>query len=173
MRFRKNSLSIMVLLSLFLTCFLGITSSCNTLKGHNGVSADIEESKKRGVFISEYQALQNPYIINDSLKINVKSAWLEKRWKYPENLNETILVEGYQLIIITKKKDISGFGQTWRIGLDGDRYFRVCGEECIITDFKEAPKEEKEIWQVQKGAELYDGAEHLIIGKFVLDKKKE
>ncbi len=40
-----------------------LISSCNllTTNGNLGASGSIEESKKRGVFVSEYKAPQNPY----------------------------------------------------------------------------------------------------------------
>ncbi len=113
--------------------------SCNTWQNHLGMSEDINEAKKRGVYICEYEAKPNPISINDSLIFTIKEAWLEKRWKYPQDYDKTNPIEGYQLIVITKNNINKGIGKTWSIGIDFNRYIRPCGENCLITDFEKLP----------------------------------
>lgn len=144
---------------------------CNDSKGQDGISSDIRESKKRGVYICEYEPPKNPFIINDSMKIHVKSAWLEKTWKYPSNPNETVILKKYQLIVISDPKDLVGNTEAWTIGIDYDRNFYGCGSECMITEFKELPTKEIEVWKVQQGYYLNNEDEHKIIGEFKLIKK--
>ena len=172
MRNKFKKIKIIKILFLLSACFFTLCSnSCNTLKGQNGISSNIKESKKREVFICEYEPKQNPYIINDSLKIHVKSAWLEKKWKYPKSLNETVIIKYYQLIVNTDSRDTDGMRNTWTIGIDEERYFYVCGRECIVSEFKEFPNESFEVWKVEQGFYLDDLGEHEIIGEFSLKKK--
>ena len=133
---------------------------------------DIAESQKRKVFIQEYQALSNPIIISDTIILNVSVAWIERKWMYPRNYNETFPIEGFQLIILTKNEIKEGYNQRWTIGIDADRYIRLCGKKCLITDFDSLPMNEKETWKVQAGWKLNPEAEKKIIGEFTLIKKQ-
>jgi hypothetical protein len=115
--------------------------SCETPAGHTGVSNDIDDSKKRGVFISEYVVNPNPYKINDSLQITVKEAWLERRWRYGKNEDETLTFppENYQLCINTVEEDIKNAASKWTIGLNGDKYIRTSGRNSLMGDFQNMP----------------------------------
>ena len=146
-------------------------NGCNTLRGHVGVSDDIKESKRREVFICEYEASPNPYVINDSLQIFVKTAWLEKRWQYPKNNYETIPIDGFQLVIETNEENLKGYDKTWSIGLDAERYIRTCDKNCLMSDFDSLPTADKEVWQVQAGNSFNPETEKKIIGNFELIKK--
>lgn len=145
--------------------------SCNDLQNHPGASEDIKDSKKRGVFICEYEANPNPIKVNDSLTFDIREAWLERKWKYPENYNSTEPTEGYQLIIITGNEIHKGATRTWSIGVNFDRYVRLCGNKCLITNFDKLPISNKEVWKVQKGRNLKEGDEKVILGEFILYKK--
>ena len=140
------------------------TSCFNTLTGHRGVSNNINESKKRNVFIEELFAPSNPYIINDTLKINIRTAWLEKKWAYDTNPNETILSENYQLII-ESDKSVKGIKRTWQIGNSLVESFRSCGNKSIMTDIKDLPTSDSLIWNITLGRR-YDSSKK--IGKFIL-----
>jgi hypothetical protein len=75
---------------------------CDNQVGHRGVSSDISESKKRGVFLAECKGITNPVKINDSLQITINEAWLEKQWAHSSKEEETLLYneELYQLCVI-------------------------------------------------------------------------
>jgi hypothetical protein len=60
-------------------------------------------------------------------------------------------MEGYQLIVITDDNIPEGLGEEWSIGTDVERYIRMCGRKCLITDFNKLPISNKEVWKVQKG----------------------
>lgn len=145
--------------------------SCNDWQNRPSVSDNIEDSKKRGVFICEYEANPNPIRINDSLVFTIEAAWLEKQWRFLESFNETEPMEGYQLIIITKDDVPKGLGRTWSIGIDFKHYVRLSGEKCLITDFEKLPISNKEAWKVQKGRKLLPEDEKVILGDFILYKK--
>jgi hypothetical protein len=44
---------------------IAIAQGCHWQDGLHGVSDDVAESKKRGVFVCEYAAPTNPVVIND------------------------------------------------------------------------------------------------------------
>ncbi|HET6227970.1 MAG TPA: hypothetical protein VFF27_16925 [Bacteroidia bacterium] len=92
-----------ILLAFF---FIPVLMGCDNPSGHNGISMNINESKRRHAFIAKYEVSPNPYKINDSIRITVKEAWLEKHWAYGKNENETIFYpkEKYQLCINTMEK---------------------------------------------------------------------
>jgi hypothetical protein len=147
-------------------CFLLLigTSCLNTLTGHRGVSNDLNESKKRKVFVKELRAPINPYIVNDTLKINVLSAWLENEWYYDTNPDETILSEHYQLII-ESDESVNRVDVSWQIGNSFKESFRPCGKESIMIDLDSLPNGNKFEWNVTLGRK-YDSSR--IIGKFEL-----
>jgi len=141
----------------FAILILCLQYSCETPAGHIGVSQDIKESKKRKVFIAEYTTMPNPYKINDTLQITVKEAWLEKK---------------YQVCINSEKKDITGiFSYDWMIGTYVEKTMRPSSFSSLMGDFKKLPGDTIE-YTVQKGDNLSDNGDKIIIGKFVLIKKK-
>ncbi|MEP6675845.1 MAG: hypothetical protein ABJA78_11840 [Ferruginibacter sp.] len=146
-----------------------IICSCNDLSDHLGVSNSITDSKKKGVFIAEYKSLANPIKINDSLKIGVEKIWLEKKWRYDDDLNAKI-IEGYQMILESEKDDLKGFTIDWTIGISADKYWRFCNANTIISDFDAIPKDTI-AWKVQKGDHLDSLSVKKIIGDFLLVKK--
>lgn len=148
--------------------FLGL--ACNSLEGKPGMSESMRESKERGVFAYEYQS-NKEIIINDTLKIRIEVAWVEKRWAYDANLSKTIITKGYQLIVHTINKVDEDYSFTWTIGTEFKRSFRTCGYSCIMSDFDSLPKP-IETWKIQQGRDLYEGAPHKIIGEFTLHRKE-
>ncbi|TKG87653.1 hypothetical protein EYV94_28090 [Puteibacter caeruleilacunae] len=144
-----------------------ICVSCiNTLRGHRGVSDTVKESKNRNVFVRELQAKSNLFQINDTLKINIKSAWIEKRWAYGDKNSETIPLDEYQLIINTDESSICYFPKFWQIGKSFKESFRRSGKESMMIDISSLPNGGKLEWNVTSGNRRYDGSR--IIGKFEL-----
>jgi len=156
---------------IFVLSIIFSSIGCNTWENHVGMSENIEESLRRNVFICEYIPLKNPVIINDSIKIAVKSAWLEKQWMHIKDYNSTKTIDGYQLIIMTEEKIKEGYDKIWTIGVDFEKNIRTCGLDCLITDFDSIPTSEVEEWDVQQGWKLNKGKKK-IIGKFSLKKYK-
>lgn len=159
-----------IMISLFFTLFISL-NSCNSWQGQPGVSDNIADSQKRGVYICEYIANPNPIKINDSLEFQIEMAWLERQWQHVKKYEGSNPLNGYQLIILTKNKIPGGFDKTWTIGVDFDRYIRTCGKTCLISDFEKLPIASKEVWPVQKGWELTVEAKKEILGEFVLFRK--
>ena len=147
-------------------------ASCNfsTLEGRTAISQGIRDSKKRDIFIREYQGLTNPVIINDTLSIYITSAWLERQWRYSDDY--TSYEDGYQLIVETKEKIGKDYSFDWLIGTESKRHFGSCGENCIVMMLDSLPTNEKETWQVQSGGDVYpEDRKIIIIGTFTLIKK--
>jgi hypothetical protein len=156
-----------ILIVLFSLC------SCSFKPEGQGACGSIAVSKERQVFIEEYFVSPNPYIINDSLRILVKEAWIENWWAYSGDELHPIIIPGYyQLCIKTEEADISNIDFTWRIGLDADFYLRSSGKSSLIGDFKQIPTGDSLVYPVEKGNNFMDSGEHQIIGKFVLYRKK-
>lgn len=155
-------------LSLGFLCLVSLAlTSCNLGAGFTGVSGSIAESKERKVFICEYMTSPNPYIINDSLHIFVKSAWLEKRWKQTKNFG-TYDIDGYQLIIKAHADDLKNYDRYWSIGTDQERYIRTAGGGYMISNFDSLPTTVKEVWKVQEGIAFHPSIEKKIIGEFAI-----
>jgi hypothetical protein len=128
------------------------------------------ESKRRRVFVAEYRPKMNSFRINDSLKINVRSAWVEQRWAYANSYGGTLVIGGYCMIIDTDESDLKGYFETWLIGTHGSRFFRMCNRDCLMTDFDEMPNA-IESWEVQAGWRVDSSAKKTIIGEFVMVKQ--
>lgn len=157
----------MIMLFLILINLFG----CNYSAGHRGVSGSIDESKKRGVFVQEYMSSSTPYRINDTLQVTVKEAWIERQWAHSQDLNQTIIVDGYQLCIKSVEADLQGIDFKWTIGINGDKYIRRSSKSALISDFVELPSGDTVVYQVQKGSNLSDESSKEIVGKFELVKK--
>ncbi|MBV6485063.1 MAG: hypothetical protein KFKLKKLM_01611 [Flavobacteriales bacterium] len=167
-----NNLDLKLISNTITISFLLFFSSCYSQQGHNGTSENIEESKKRKVFICEYTVSENPFRINDTLQITVVEAWLEKQWKYPKDPNETVIYDEFQLIINSKEEDIEGLDVKWSIGVDANKYIRTCSKSDLISDFNYLPTDTIE-YLVQKGNQFKgEVPKENIIGRFVLIKKR-
>lgn len=162
----------------YLSCFsvLFFITSCNTfsVNGYLGASNTIDESKERNVFVQEYTVTENPYIVNDSVHIRVKSAWLEHQWRYTGNSGDKAKKEeeGYQLLLLTDTSSLKNFGKRWLIGITARGSFRIAGKNAIICDFEGFPvKKDTLKWEVQEGDDVFSVNEKKIIGTFLLIAK--
>lgn len=72
-------------------CLFMITNSCftNKMEGVRGFSNDISESQRRGVFICRVATDKSYYKFNDTLKLEVKEAFIEKGWGYGKHTDST------------------------------------------------------------------------------------
>ena len=150
-----------IILSLILTLF-----GCENGAGFPQASNNIKEAKARGVFICEYKGLTNPVKINDSLKITIKEAWIEQHWTYSQNSGQTIAIDGYQICINSVESDLKNVDFDWTIGINGDFYLRSSGKNSLIGDFINMPEGDTLTYLVQKGDNLSDVSNKIIIGKF-------
>lgn len=72
------------------TFLLCNTLACSSGKAANGKSENIQESKRRGVFIQELTIDPEILFVNDENRLRVKSVFLERYWKsYSLRKNET------------------------------------------------------------------------------------
>jgi hypothetical protein len=144
-------------------------TSCFFDQSGPGMSNSIEESKKRGYFICEYQPTK--VVINDTLMFHIKEAWLEKQFFYSKS-GSTYTVGKYQLIVVTDENIFNGanYAFKWTIGVDFERNFRSCGKNCIMSNLAEIGND-VETWQVQAGSRMDSSAVKKIIGTMTLFKK--
>jgi hypothetical protein len=135
------------------------------------MSDNIKESKSKGVFLCEYIPETNPLVLNDSIRLDIKEAWIENTWTYASYSKISTSPERCQLIILTNNTLAEGYADTWAIGVDFDRYIRPCGYDCLMTNFDSLPVGNRETWKIQAGWHLNPEAEKIIIGELVLLKK--
>ena len=159
------------------------------MDGNEGVSKSIYESKLRGVFVAEYYSPQEVQVINDSIKVHVKEAWLEQSWYYKLFALARPHKEWYQLCMVVSDSDIHGYARGWTIGRStgraSDRLFAsydISVSEpvtpylaCVARSFGD-----REVFDVVQSlsaetynpmaAKIYDSTKK--IGEFVLLRKK-
>ena len=110
---------IVLIISSVLLYFIGLYLSNFLRQGTMGITLDIAESQKRGVFVSEYKLLKSS--IWDSIldKRICKKIWLEKRWFYGILGQTEIETNGYNLILVLDKPlDDGDFNKKWLIQSD-------------------------------------------------------
>lgn len=169
---KKESLRVLFCILISISCF-----SCNFFveNGGIGASTNIEESKARAVFIKEYAASKKQYKINDTLSINVKSAWLEHQWRYSgaENEKAEIVNDKYQLIIVSDKESLKGYYSTWFIGsdyTDKDAFYKGY-QNNIIINLDTLPKKRTIGWKVQSLQNTNQGPKaEIVLGNLSLNK---
>ncbi|ARN78769.1 hypothetical protein BST97_12620 [Nonlabens spongiae] len=141
-----------------LTVFLGffMLSGCFEKDRGRGISININDSKKRGVFITEYEIKQK-LILGDSIRISPSEVWLEKVWRYdPEDPSNSISKNNntYQVVLTAEKEtpfSVSGLSFKYTIGVNSNQYLRKCGETCLIGDLAEKPGDTL-LYKLKKGA---------------------
>jgi len=164
----NNRISVILASCVIILLFLG----CYTLEGSRGVSSNIEESKKRRVFVCEYETAQNPYFINDSIIIDVDEMWLEERWAYGSRVEETLNTSDYQLIIDVKGEEtFKNYISSWVIGVDGSLYFRPAGKKSLMCDLTSLPQDTISI-PVQRELNLGKGQEKDIFATFKIHRRR-
>ena len=152
--------------------------SCNWLliNGSQGVSQNIEESKKRGVFIAEYKPITNPIKINDSIVINVKEAWLENEWQYSGIFSEGAkkAKDLYCLVVQTDTLSLKNY-ESWDIGSGNLESFDKDGNydmQRLRNLFEFIPSKDTLSWPVRKSVHGIEArGSGAILGTFTLVKK--
>ncbi len=145
---------------------------CSTPQGFNGASSDIEDSKKRRIFLGEFLSKENPIIINDSTRLTLKQIWIEQTWKHGSSSNSTISQEGFQLCINSTEESLKKYDKDWTIensftnSLNPSSKISLVGNIDSLTAFSDTIK-----YKIVKGSpSLSDSL--IVIGKFILVRKK-
>ena len=166
----KNSI---LLLPLLIATFFLI--NCNTLKGHRGINENIEEAKKREVFICEYE-LTNTFQADNQVPLSIEEIWMEHKWNYPSNLKKADIQAGYRLIVKLTEESFKGYGKTWIMCIEekgivpairGVTHFsqNTMFPDSIKINIHEL---KKETYKMSKNEPLNEGKK---LGSFVLIQK--
>jgi len=156
----------------YIALLIFLITGCETSDGLLGASRDIKDSKARDVFVQEYTVYPNPYRINDTLQITVNEAWVEHSWRYStEGEGAKIEKDGYQLCINTNESDLKGISFDWTIGVNTNRYLHQSSCCSLMGDLKEVPNDTI-TYTVQKGEFSFDSTNVVVIGHFILVKKR-
>ncbi len=143
--------------------------------GGLGISLNIKDSKNRKVFIQEYKSVKNPLKINDTLIVNIKSAWLEHSWRYSGYESKEAEIENddsYQLIVIADNHSLKGYSEDWLISSTPDSTFYKGYKGSIHTRLDNRPSSDTVAWKVQSGNVLGKANPKTIIGKLLLIRQK-
>jgi len=174
-RIKKSKKSIFQLGDIFklrmsVCILLCLLSSCNlfTTNGNVGYTGSILQSKKTGVFISEYRPLTN----NDSLFVNIKSAWIEHSWRYDGLSSEKVAIDSdsFHLIIKTDKKGLNDCFEKWLISVNEGKYFACASGEGLIGTFHTLPEDSIIKCKVEKRLGVDKSSSTRIIGYIVLKR---
>lgn len=152
-----------------LFCLLFYSCECERL---GGISLDIEDSKRKKVFI-EQLAVNKTIYINDTLDLYIKEAWIEKMWthKCQEKIEERESFRGYKYqLCINSNKDLKKYDVEWQIGYDFINSFRQCSKTSLVMDLKESNLDNYCI-PVYKGYLQKDSTKNIKIGEFCLKSK--
>jgi hypothetical protein len=161
-------------LQLWLCIVMFLLSSCNllTTNGNEGYTGSIRQSKKLGVFISEYRPLTNRYNINDSLSINIKSAWIERSWTYEGIFSEKAAVDSdyFHLIIKTDINGLKDCLQKWVIRVNDGKYFACASGDGLIGTFHILPKDSIIKCKVENRPGVENSSSAKVIGYILLKR---
>jgi hypothetical protein len=160
-----NEKLLILLFSLFV--MLNLSSCLNPLSGNLGICETIEDAKRRGVFVKPYQVPENPYIINDSIVLNVNEAWLEKQWRYGKKVKDASPINGFQMVVTVKGNGFEEYATEWYIGVDHSLNFYPGLRKSIICEFNELPNDTIVV-PVQRGRLLAEHIEKDIFAEFKL-----
>lgn len=121
-------------------------------------SNDIDDAKNKGVFKQEYKALINPIIENDSVKIEVKSAWIESGWYYDDRFGRTIRPNEDLYLRINLKDTLPNYyGVNWLIIYNLDDFIRSAGCTAMISTLGKYKTGDTLVYYLRKGyPTLYD-----------------
>lgn len=130
-------------------------SSClpDTLKGHNGLSDSISDSKNNGFFLKEYYCFDTTSVSKDG-SFGYKEIWIEKKWLYK---SKDIKVDrtGFQICLLLDSKLPRSFYEKWMIGTNYLHYLRPCGDSCLVGDIDSSYLNERTIkYLIQNGSNL-------------------
>jgi len=144
-------------------------SSCNTLRGHLGISENIAESKKNEVFICLYHTDGNPIKINDTLALSIKEIWLENMWGYSGRQLKSKKTSGYQLCITLHSNSLRGYNDKWVIGNDQFSRLGEYSDSSLLIEFRNLPDTILN-YKVYEGSFEFDSIGKKL-GQIVLKKK--
>ncbi|HTL81386.1 MAG TPA: hypothetical protein VL651_06765 [Bacteroidia bacterium] len=151
--------------------FYIMVNSCDDPTGTPGAASDMSEAKSMGIFVKELYAPGGVWRINDTLQVHVESAWIEHRYRYPQPGNSPTILSGYQIQVESNEKDLKNYDITWKIGIDGFAYFRSSSYSSLLSDLEEVPDDSLLVWKVQKGTNLSEWYDKVIIGEVRLKSK--
>lgn len=97
-------------------------------------SRSLEDAKEKGVFKQQYRPLSNPIVDNDSIRVEVESAWVESVWYYDDIWGRTIRPSGEECLRIKLKDTLSVYyGIRWEIAKKYEENIRPAGRFDMIA----------------------------------------
>ena len=135
----------------------------------SGVSEDIEDSKKKKVFILEL-VRDKTIKINDTLKIYVKEAWIEDMWTHEcyRKIKRDMNFRGCQYqLCVNSVNELPFYSIDWEIGYSLEESFRYTSKTSLVMDLTE-PRLDNYCIPVYKDYLQNDINKNIKIGDFCL-----
>lgn len=155
---------------IYIILIFQLVSSCEIKSGQRSVALSIKESKKRGVFIREYTVNPNPYLVNDSIKLTVKEAWLEHKWYYTSIYGKIKKYEnGFQIKVRMNEGDCLGNSYTYSIGKDDSFCLDNSYGHSLVGLMDEMPPDTI-IYKIYSGVNTIN-IDRPVIGRLILTRK--
>ena len=146
--------------------------SCNLRQGALGVSASINDAKKKCVFIKEYTAYPNPYKINDTIERTIHEAWLEHNWRYAKDEKNVDTQGGFMLCINTDTNIVNNLSvENLSLGVSQDCYLRPSSDNSLVGDIDQMPGDTL-IYPIIKGSPSFTQKAKIVVGYLILVAKK-
>ncbi len=153
------------------------------LKGAGGSSDDISESKRRGVFLWEYQPAKNPIHIRDGEYLDIVEVWAERSWIYPEFSRDTkIQSKSYQIVMSVKPNGLTHYylnnydyggadNKQWTVGIDYQRMFNTREDGKLVYEQQGQSLDSCEVFLIKQGNQMNKPVEPVILEKLKLCRK--
>lgn len=140
----------------------------------HGVSVSKDNSKMDGFYIASLIPTENPVIVNDTIKLQIGDAWIEKCWSY-NCRDEYEFITGdhgmqYQICLdadpfVLKK---TGYYYKWQIGIDVYKYFRFSSKHSLLSFIDSLPASDTLSYPIQMGTAFKPEQPKNIVSKIEL-----
>lgn len=134
-------------------------------------SPSVEESKKRGVFLWEYDPVS--VWVSDSLNFKVLKVYAERGYQHKsyEDLSYLVYEDSSQILLfIDKNLDSLNHFHSWKL-----ECFTRSFKKCLIRDFDTAFPPDSiliNIYKARRGTAIETGSgDKIILGSFILNRR--
>jgi hypothetical protein len=141
---------------------------CDAFDLADCATRSIESSKEKGLFVCELYPEDSVVKINDSIKIRVYSAWIEKQWNCRDFVPGIFIDRGYQILLITDTQTLNDYSDRFTIGITSESYFLSLRSNSLVCNIDSLPLSKELTWHVQRKYQLHEELPHDTIGIFKL-----
>ncbi|MEN8810384.1 MAG: hypothetical protein ABF264_06520 [Flavobacteriales bacterium] len=153
---------------------LFLFASCQCERAQ-GISENIKYAKQNGVIVKEIINTPTEFIFMDSIRFEIKEAWIEKIWSHEcykkIETFENFRGYSYQLCINTTKESLTKYREKWEIGDSKIETFRLTSWESLVVeinqnDFENKCYKIKSIFSDNPDKQVKSNLKFCIMGKY-------